>query len=453
MVFWELLIILLLVIANGLLSMAETAVVSSRKPRLEKKATAGDRAAKRALDLMDQPQRFLSLVQFWLTLSGMIAGVLGGARFSGGLTSWLEQWWRDFPWLAQQSQIIAFAAVTLGLTFFMLLFGELIPKRIGLAYPERVSSLLAGTMEALAWLAAPFLRILDSATHAFLTLIRFRPSEHAPEVGNAEVRALIERGLHAGSFNRAEQRMVTGVLELDELPVTALMTPRPKIVFLNLDDPDEINWRKVVSSGHSQFPVYQTNRDHVVGIVAVKAIWANSAFGIPTSLRSVITPALTVPSTLTAIQLLEQFKKTGKHLAIVLDEFGVVEGLVTLLDVLTAIVGELPEPGHRNHPEARRREDGSWLIDATLPIAELKTLLSLEHLPGENSGSYQTAAGFVLTRCGRVPKEGDSFDHASWRFQVVDMDGHRIDKLLLVRSPETSGADSSQAASTRRLGK
>lgn len=427
----ELTIILLLVVANGFLSMAETAVVSSRKARLEENAAKGDVQAKKAVALMDQPQRFLSLVQFWLTLSGMIAGVLGGARFGAALSAGLQEWWKDFPVLAQQSQLVAFGLVTVGLTAFMLLFGELIPKRIGLAYPERIASLLAGSMRALAWLAAPFLRILELATDGFLSLIRFQPPSTAPEVSNAEVRALIEKGLHSGSFNQAEQRMVTGVLELDELPVTALMTPRPKIVFLNLDDADEVNWRKVVNSGHSQFPVYQTTRDHVIGIVAVKAIWANSAFGISTSLRNVITPPLTVPNTLTAIQLLEQFKKTGKHVAVVLDEFGVVEGLVTLLDVLTAIVGDLPEPGHRNHPEARRREDGSWLVDATLPNAELKSLLSLSHLPGESSSSFQTAAGFIMTRFGRVPKEGDFFEYAGWRFEVIDMDRQRIDKLLL----------------------
>ena len=436
----ELLIVVLLVVANGFLSMTETAVVSSRKARLLEKSQAGDANARRALALMDHPQRFLALVQFWLTLSGMIAGVLGGARFAVQLNVWLQSWWADVPWLARQSQFVAFVAVTIGLTSFMLLFGELVPKRIGLAYPERVAALLAGSMRSLAWLAAPFLRILELATDGILALIRFRPPQTAPEVSNAEVRALIEQGLHAGSFNRVEQDMVTGVLELDELPVTELMTPRPKIVFLNLEDPDEVNWRKIVASGHSQFPVYQNTRDHVIGIVAVKAIWANSAFGLSTSLRNVVVPALTVPNSLTAIQLLEQFKKTGKHVAVVLDEFGVVEGLVTLLDVLTAIVGDLPEPGRRNRPEARRREDGSWLIDAALPNAELKSLLSLDRLPGENGATFQTVAGFVMTQFGRVPTAGDFFEHAGWRFEVVDMDRQRIDKLSISRVTEAVDA-------------
>lgn len=436
----ELIVICLLVVANGFLSMTETAVVSSRKVRLEEKAAKGDANARRALVLLEQPQRFLSLVQFWLTLSGMIAGVLGGARLAPPLSAWLVAWWENLPALARYAHTLAFVLVTLGLTSFMLLFGELVPKRIGLAYPERVAALLAGPMRALAWLAAPFLRIFEMATDAFLTLIRFRPPQNAPEVSNAEVRALIEQGLHAGSFNQAEHEMVAGVLELDELPVTELMTPRPKIVFLNLDDPDELNWRKIVASGHSQFPVYQSSRDHVVGLVTVKAIWANSAFGVPPSLRSVVEPALTVPNTLKAIQLLEQFKKSGKHVAVVLDEFGVVEGLITLLDVLTAIVGDLPEPGRRNQPQARRREDGSWLIDGTLPYSEFKSLLSLPRLPGENSAAFLTVAGFFMKQFGRVPAAGDFFELDCWRFEVADMDRQRIDKVLVspLRAKETA---------------
>lgn len=431
----ELLIICLLVIANGFLSMTETAVVSSRKVRLEERAAKGDANARRALGLLEHPQHFLSLVQFWLTLSGMIAGVLGGARLAPPLGAWLAAWWENLPVLARHAHTLAFALVTLGLTFFMLLFGELVPKRIGRARPERVAALLAGPMRALAWLAAPFLRNLEIATDAFLALIRFRPPQNAPEVSNAEVRALIEQGLHAGSFNQAEHEMVSGVLELDELPVTELMTPRPKIVFLNLDDPDELNWRKIVVSGHSQFPVHQGSRDHVAGLVTVKAIWANSAFGVPPSLRSVVEPALTVPNTLKAFQLLEQFKKTGKRIAVVLDEFGVVEGLITLLDVLSAIVGDLPEPGHRHQPQAHRRDDGSWLIDGTLPCSDFKSLLSLPRLPGENNATFLTVAGFFMKQFGRVPIAGDFFDLGTWRFEVVDMDRQRIDKVLVSPRP------------------
>ena len=227
----------------------------------------------------------------------------------------------------------------------MLLFGELVPKRVGLAYPEKVASLLAGLMGALAWLASPFLRVLELATVGITRLLRVRAPSAADGVGEDDVRALVERGLHAGVIQRAEKEMLEGVLALDQLRVTAVMTPRPKIVFLNIDDPEETNWRKIVTSGHSYFPVFQANRDQIVGFVAVKALWAHSAIGLPTTLRNLLMTPLLVPETLTAMQMLKQFKKSGRHLAIVTDEFGAVQGLITLKDVFEAIVGDLPEPG------------------------------------------------------------------------------------------------------------
>jgi putative hemolysin len=318
----------------------------------------------------------------------------------------------------------------------MVLFGELVPKRIGLAHPEKVAAFLAGTMRGLAWLAAPMLRVFELCTTGLLDFFNLRTRPAAESVGEDEVRALIEQGLHAGVFQRAEKEMVEGVLALDQLPVTALMTPRPKIVFLNIDDPEETNWRKIVTSGHSYFPVYQTNRDQVVGMVAVKALWAHSAIGLPTTLKNLLLPPLTVPATLMSSQLLEQFKKSGKHIAIVTDEFGAVQGLVTLIDVLEAIVGDLPELGKRNQPEAKRREDGSWLIDATLATSELKTLLGLTQLlPHESAAEYQTLGGFVTTQLGRIPAAGDYFDWAEWRFEVMDMDGRRVDKVLVGKVP------------------
>jgi len=427
----EILILCLLVLANGLLAMAETAVVSARKSKLRELAATNTGAAK-ALQLAEQPTRFLALVQFWLTLSGTIAGVLGGAKLAGQLT---EQFMR-VEVLAPWAGVLSFLSVTVGLSAFMILFGELVPKRIGRAHPEQVASLLAGTMRGLAWLAAPFLRLLELATDGVTKLIRLRTRPAAETVGDDEVRALVEQGLHAGVFQQAEKQMVEGVLELDQLPVTALMTPRPKIVFLNLDDPEEVNWRKIVTSGHSYFPVYQGNRDQIVGMVAVKALWAHSAIGLPTTLKNLLLPPLLVPDTLTAIQLLEQFKKSGKHIGVVTDEFGAVQGLVTLIDVLEAIVGDLPSLGQRNQPEAKRREDGSWLIDATLATSELKTLIGITaELPHEDEAEFQTLGGFVVTQFGRIPSAGDYFDWGGWRLEVIDMDRRRVDKVLVAKTP------------------
>ncbi|MCF7761982.1 MAG: hemolysin family protein, partial [Cephaloticoccus sp.] len=271
------------------------------------------------------------------------------------------------------------------------------------------------------------------ASDGVVRLLRIKPRSAAASVGDEEVRALVEQGLHAGVFKRAEMEMVDSVLELDDYPVTELMTPRPKIVFLNLDDPEETNWRKIVTSGHSYFPVYQRTRDQVVGLVSVKSLWAHSAIGVPTSLKNLLVPPLSVSEKMTAIQLLEKFKKTGKHIAIITDEFGAIQGLVTLIDVLEAIVGDLPDHGpSREPPSAHQREDGSWLIDATLPVSEFKEIVKLEdNLPHEDEADFQTLGGFVMTQFGRIPKTGDNFEWRHLRFEVMDMDRHRVDKVLV----------------------
>ncbi len=435
----ELLILALLVVANGLLAMAETAVVSARKARLRKLAQRGNRRAGRALALAEQPTRFLALVQFWLTLSGMIAGVIGGAELAGQVEQGLA---RLLPLPIWGLWALAFALVTIGLSALMLLFGELVPKRVGLAYPERVAGLLAGLMVALAWLAAPFLRVLEIATAGLARLMRVRPRTAAEIIGEDEVRALVEQGLHAGVFHRAEKEMVEGVFALDQLRVTSLMTPRPKIVFLNIDDPEDTNWRKIVTSGHSYFPVFQSSRDQIAGFVSVKALWAHSAIGLPTTLKNLLMTPLFVPETMTAMQVLERFKKTGRHVAIVTDEFGSVQGLVTLIDVFEAIVGDLPEPGRRNQPEARKQEDGTWLIDATLPTGELKLLLGIEApLPNEFEADYRTVGGFVVTQFGRIPAANDKFEWQGWRFEVVEMDRRRVDKVRIGRVAAPAAAE------------
>ncbi|MGA3008037.1 MAG: hemolysin family protein [Opitutaceae bacterium] len=438
----QLLIIALLLLVNGVFAMAEIAVVSSRKARLKKLADDGSARAHLALALAESPTRFLSLVQVGMTLCSIVAGAVGGASFSDRFAAWLIH--RFSTLTPYAGHITAFVLVAGGITFVTLLFGELVPKRIALGNPERVAMAVAGPMQALAWLARPVVWVLMTMTDAVVKALGIAHRKEAP-ITDEELSILIEQGLHAGTFNKAEKDMVEGVLGLDELPVTALMTPRPKIVFLNLDDPDETNWRKIVASGHSHFPVFQGNRDQVVGMAAVKALWAHSAIGLQTNLKNLLVPALIVPETLQTMQLLEQFKKTGKHVALVADEFGSIQGLVTLIDVLEAIVGDLPAMGRRSQPEARQREDGSWLLDATLSTGELKSLLALAALPGEEEADYQTLAGFVVTQFGRIPAAGDHFDWAGWRFEVTDMDRHRVDKVVITRVP--SQAEVQKAAS------
>jgi putative hemolysin len=429
--YFELFVLLLLLVANGLFAMAEMALVSARRPRLQQLADDGDERAKVAVTLINSPTRFLSTVQFGVTLSGIVAGAYGGAAVARHFNLWLLG---QFPDYAGYTKFVSFGFVVLGIGFFTIVLGELVPKRLAMANPEKCALALARPMALIARLAAPFVWVLSGCTDAVARLLGARVSKRAP-ITNEEVASLIEQGLHTGDFRKAEKDMVEGVLSLDQLSVTALMTPRPKMVWLNLDDPDEVNWRKILASGHSQFPVYQKHRDNVLGMVHVKALWAHAAFGLPMSLKNLLTPVLTVPERSFATAVLEQFKKTGKHVALVADEFGSIQGIVTLIDVLEAIVGDLPDQMRRAQPEAKRREDGSWLIDATLSATEIKELLKLRNLPGEAEADFQTLGGFIVTQLGRIPAAGDYFDSAGWRFEVVDMDRNRVDKVLVARTP------------------
>jgi putative hemolysin len=430
----ELFILCFLLVANGLFAMAEIAVVSARKARLKQLADEGDEGAQAALELGAEPTRFLSTVQVGITLCGILAGAIGGSTVAGQVAAWLGR----FPSLAPWAGSIAFGGVVGIITFFSLIFGELIPKRIALSNPERMARLVASPLQAISRVVAPIINVVSAATDFVLKPLGLTHRRAAP-VTDAEVNILIEQGLRAGVFHKAEKEMVEGVLGLDQLPVTAIMTPRPKIVFLNIGDTEEVNWRKVVASGHSHFPVYQDNRDQVLGMVAVKALWAHSAIGIPTSLKNLLTPPLVVPETMNCIQLLESFKKSGRHTALIADEFGSTQGMVTLIDVLEAIVGDLPAQGQRDQPQAKQREDGSWLIDATLAVNELKTILQLDRLPQEAEADYQTLGGLVMTQFGRIPAVSDRFDWDGWRFEVVDMDRHRVDKVMVSRMPPSAG--------------
>ena len=427
----ELFILCFLLVANGLFAMAEIAVVSARRARLKQLAGEGDEGAQAALELGAEPAHFQSTVQVGITLCGILAGAYGGSTVAGEVAAWLAR----FPSLAPWAGPIAFGGVVAVITFFSLIIGELIPRQIALSNPERMARLVAGPLQGMSHVVAPVINLLSAATAFVLKPFGVSHRREAT-VTDAEVNILIEQGLQAGVFHKAEKEMVEGVLGLDQLPVTAIMTPRPKIVFLNIGDTEEVNWRKVVASGHSHFPVYQDNRDQVLGMVAVKALWAHSAIGIPTSLKNLLTPPLVVPETMNCIQLLESFKKSGRHTALIADEFGSIQGMVTLIDVLEAIVGDLPMPGQRNQPEARQREDGSWLVDATLAINEVKTVLHVDRLPQEAEADYQTLGGLVMTQFGRIPQAGDHFEWGGWRFEVVDMDRHRVDKVLVSRASE-----------------
>ncbi|MCU0793288.1 MAG: hemolysin family protein [Opitutaceae bacterium] len=430
----ELALLFVLLLVNGFFSMSELAVVSARKTRLRELAEDGDPLAARALAVAEEPTRFLSTVQVGITLVGTFTGAIGGAALADDLAPYLADW----PLVGPYAGPAAFVLVGVAITLASVVIGELVPKRVALSAPETIARHVAGPVARLSALAHPVVVALTWLTESILKLFGLGEVRDQ-SVSEGEINDLVQQGLKTGAFNPTESEMVAGVLELDQLGVTAIMTPRPKMVFLNLEDPDEVNWRKIVTSGHSRYPVYTTHRDQVVGVVTVKALWANSAFGLPANLKNVMAPPLLVPEGMTVIHLIEQFRKTGQHLALVTDEFGAIQGLVTLIDVMEAIAGDLPEKGRRHAPEARKRDDGSWLIDATLLIPDFKELLGLDELPHQDTAEYKTAGGFVMTYFGRIPRAGDHFDHAGWRFEVIDMDRHRIDKLLVARLPEPAG--------------
>ncbi len=426
----EILIILLLLLGNGVFAMTEMAVVSARKARLKKLAAEGDRRSAAALVLAAEPNRFLSTVQVGITLVGVLAGAFGGTTLAGEIARPLAQ----VPALAAHAQGIAVAVVVLGITYCSLIVGELVPKRLALRNPEGIARVMAAPMLAIARLATPLVWLLGVSTELVLKLLGVKSRAQA-EVSDEEIQVMMQEGMKAGIFHDAEPKMVERVLALDQLPVSEIMTPRAKMIFLNKTDPHEAVWHKVVVSGHSNFPVFENSRDNVVGVISVKSIYANLAAGARANVADLLVAPLIVPATQFVTQLLDTFKSSGQHVALVADEFGDITGMITLVDVLEAIVGEIATPSERLKPEAKRRDDGTWLVDGALEIERLGAILPELEFPAAEDRAYETVAGLALAHFGRVPAEGETFDLGVHRFEIIDMDRHRIDKLLIMSLP------------------
>jgi len=427
----EILIIFVILLATGLFVMAEIAVVTSRKAKLKALSDEGNKGAKRAYELAKSPGRFLSTMQVGITLFGVISGVIGGARIADTLAAPF----RDIPWLAEWADILALILVSIVITYLLVIIGELIPKRLALNNPERIASLMARPMNGLSLLVSPIVNLLNHSSELLMKILGIKKSMEQT-VSEEEVRVLIDEGLSMGVFKKTEKDMVEGVFELDEQTADDLMTPRARIIWLCLDDPDEENWRRIAGSGHSHFPVYQKTRDNVVGMVSVKSLWANLSLAGRAELRSLVTPPLFVPTTMPASSLIAEFKKSGKHISLVVDEFGGLQGVVTLNDVMMAIVGNLPEREQRHEPKAVRREDGTWLVDALLEIDEVKMHLEIhKKLPDEDKGEFTTLGGFILDRVGHIPHEGEIVVWDRYNFEIIDMDRQRIDKVLVTIGP------------------
>jgi len=441
---WEILIVLLLLLANGVFAMSEMAIISARKARLQERANRGDARARAALELANTPHRFLSAVQIGITLIGILAGAFSSATIAKALAASLKR----IPALAAYSDALAVGIVVVCLTYLSMVIGELVPKRLALNYPERIARAVAGPMRGLATIASPAVRLLTASTDLVLRLLGVRPSTEPP-VTEDEIEVLIEQGTQAGVFEESEQDMMTSVLRLGDRSISTLMTPRQDIAWLDIDDsPNEIR-RKITESTHSRFPVGHGSLDVILGIVHAKDLLVSSLCGQPTDLKATMQRALFVPEAKPALEVIELFRESRTHLALVIDEYGGLLGLVTINDILEGIVGDMPMAGEPLEPSAIEREDGSWLLDGLLPPDELQEILKTE-LPEDTRGYYQTLGGFVMSYLGRIPTSADHFTWGRFRFEVVDMDGHRVDKVLVTPVEATPSAGASPGDSAEQ---
>ena len=426
---FEILFILLLLLANGLFAMSELAIVSSRKARLQQMCATGNARACAALDLALAPDRFLSTIQIGITLVGILAGALGGATIAEQLGEQVSR----VPALAPYGEAIGVAIVVVAITYLSLIIGELVPKRFALTHPERIAMLVAQPMKVLSKIVSPVVTVLSVSTSAVLTLLRIRhPTE--PPVTEDEIKVLIEQGTAAGVFEEVEQEMVERVFKLADRRVSSLMTPRLDIVCLDVDESREAIRQKVAENHYSRFPVCRDSMDQILGLVKAKDMLAFCLGNEELNLNSVLKEPLFVPESRSALQVLEVFKSSATHMALIVNEYGSIEGLVTTNDILEAIVGDILPANPQFESYATQREDGSWLLDGALPIDEFKEIFKSAKLPGEERADYQTLAGFILFYLGRVPRATDQFEWNGLRFEIMDMDGNRIDKVLVMRA-------------------
>lgn len=422
----EIIIILGLILANGLLAMAEIAIVAARKARLQQRAEEGDEKAGIALELAKNPGDFLASVQVGITLVGVLTGAFGGATLAKQISIWVA----NFPRLTPYSDAIGVGLVVILITYFTLVLGELVPKRLALYRPEDIAAAVAGPMRVTALLISPFVRLLSASTNLVLRLTGVKPSSEPP-VTEEEIRVMLDQGTQAGVFAEAEQDMVEAVFRLGDRRVGKLLTPRPEVVWLDTEEVADITQSKILGSVYSRFPVAQGSLDHVIGIVQSKDLLDNLLSGKPLDLLGSLYPPLFVPESMPALKVLELLRHSKVHIALVIDEFGGFQGLVTLFDILESIVGEIPESGERSNLEVIQREDGTWLVDGMLPIDEFKELFHLSELPDESRGYYQTVGGFIMSFLGHIPAASDHFEWSGIRIEVMDMDGMRVDKVLV----------------------
>lgn len=422
----EIAIVLVLIALNGIFSMSEFALVSAKKTRLKQREKEGDKRAAVALKLANEPTPFLSTIQIGITLVGIFAGALGGATISKEFAVYLGK----FSILSPYSNAISITLVVLLITYLTLIFGELVPKRLALNNAESIASSMAKPMFYLSVIARPLVVILSSSTEAVLRFMKVRKTTEPP-VTEEEIKIMFEEGTRAGVFEKAELSMIEGVLEIGDRRVDSLMTHRTDLIALDLEDPTDENLLRMIESGRSNFPVYEGDLNNIVGMISVKKVLEESVKRGTVDLKALVTKPLFVPESASVLRLLELFKGTGVHIALITDEYGIIQGVITLYDILEAIVGEIRSLGEPVETEISVREDGSWLIDGNTPIEKIKDVLSVDSFPGESLGYYRTIAGLIIFILQRIPETGDHIILGKLRYEVVDMDGNRIDKVLV----------------------
>jgi putative hemolysin len=418
-------IILLLIIMNGFFAMAEIALVAARKARLQPLVEVGNPGAQAALELKADPSRLLSTVQIGVTVIAILSGTFGEATLGDTLQRQLESY---EGFVARYAHVVSMAVVVIGISYFSLILGELVPKRIALVHPERIAAALARIMRAIALAGAPIEWFLSASTDLVLRLMPVRSQGTAP-VTDEEISFMLREGVATGHIPEAETAIVEMALRLGDRRASAVMTPRTRIQLLDLDDPEEENRRKIRESAHSRFPVVQGGSQQVIGIVQARDLLAAALAGQPFDLRTATRPPLYLPNTVTVLRVLEVFKTSAEPMALVVDEYGDLEGLVTQSDILEALVGDIPGPADADQ-RVVRREDGTCLIDGMVGLDELRQILGVSHLPGEDA-DFHTLGGYLMARLNRVPMVADRITAAGYRFEVVKMDGRRVDRVLV----------------------
>jgi putative hemolysin len=417
----EFFIILFLILLNGVFSMAEIALVSARKARLEAQANKGSRDAREALNLSNRPDTFLSTVQIGITLIGILVGIFSGETIQENLAHWLER----FEFLKGYTNGVATTIIVIIITYFSLVFGELVPKRVGLTYPEGIAKLVARPMRWLSWITHPFILLLTKSTHFITALLRIKSNDN--QVTEEEIKAMINEGTEHGAIEEAEQEIIERVFHLGDRNITSLMTHRSDIIWFDLNDNEEKIKEKIVGEPHSVYPICDGDIDNLKGVVSIKDLYVANDL---TLFKDLMTPPLFVPVNVSAYQVLEKFKESRIHCCYIVDEYGSLQGMITLNDILEAIVGDIPEQ-HIEDYGIVKRDDGSYLVDAQIPFYDFLTYFEQTEHMNEGDHDFNTLAGFILHKLEHIPAPGETLEWKGFKLEIVDMDAQRIDKVLV----------------------